>query len=328
MPDSAPHQTEPYEAQFPRPDHFIVHLSDTHLVAGGSGLYGSVDSEAHLRRLFAGLEASGARPEALVFTGDLADVGDPRAYDTLRSIVEPAAGRLGAQVIWVMGNHDDRGAFRSTLLGQYPSSAPVDRVYDINGLRIIALDSTVPGAHHGLVTDAQLDWLAEELAYQAPHGTILAMHHPPVPSVQDLAILVELRNQEALAEVVRGSDIRSIIAGHLHYSTASTFAGVPVSVASATCYTQDLNVAAAADGSRGTLARDGAQSFNLVHVYEESVLHSVVPLGDYAEVSYTSAEQTAAILADRGVTIRPTRTMPAPVDDDLDTRPLELAELF
>jgi 3',5'-cyclic AMP phosphodiesterase CpdA len=327
MPDSASTQAEPYEAQFPRPDHFIIHLSDTHLVAGPTGLYGKVDSEALLRRLFAGLEASGATPEALVFTGDLADVGEPEAYATLRSIVEPAAERLGAQVIWVMGNHDDRGAFRSALLGQYPSSAPVDRVYDVNGLRIIALDSTVPGAHHGLVTDAQLDWLAEELSWPAPHGSILAMHHPPVPSVQDLAILVELRGQAGLAEVVRGSDIRSIIAGHLHYSTASTFAGIPVSVASATCYTQDLNVAAAADGSRGTRARDGAQSFNLIHVYEESVLHSVVPLGNDVEVSYTSPEQTAQILAANHVSIRPSRTLPAPADDDLDTRPLELAEL-
>jgi hypothetical protein len=65
-----------------------------------------------------------------------------------------------------------------------------------------------------------------------------------------------------------------------------------------------------------------------VHVYEETVLHSVVPIGSYAEVSYTSPEQTAAALAEHNVTIRPSRTMPAPIDDDLDTRPLELAELF
>lgn len=323
-----PEQRPTYQAQFPRPDHFIVHLSDTHLVTGDRPLYGSVDSESHLRRLFAELESSGARPEALVFTGDLADVGDAESYATLRSIVEPAAARLGAQVIWVMGNHDDRGNFRTGLLGQYPATTPIDRVYDVNGLRIIALDSTVPGHHHGLITDAQLDWLAEELSYAAPHGTILALHHPPVPSVQDLAILVELRAQDALAEVIRGSDIRSIIAGHLHYSTTSMFAGVPVSVASATCYTQDLNVAAAADGSRGTRARNGAQSFNLVHVYEDTVLHSVVPLGTYDSVSYVSPEETADKLREHSVVIRPSRTAPAPVDDDLDTRPLELAELF
>ena len=57
-----------------------------------------------------------------------------------------------------------------------------------------------------------LRWLAEELASPAPHGTILALHLPPVPSVLDLSVLVELRDQAALAEVLEGSDVRSIIA--------------------------------------------------------------------------------------------------------------------
>lgn len=290
-----------YTAQHPRPDHFILHLSDTHLLAGDGPLYGSVDSEGRLRQLFDELEASGARPEAIVFTGDLADKGEAGAYTKLKAIIEPAAMRLGAEVIWVMGNHDDRGTFRRELLGQLPTSNPVDRVYDVNGLRIIALDSTVPGFHHGEVADTQLDWLAEELSVAAPHGTIIAMHHPPVPTVLDLSVLVELREQSEFAEVIRGSDVRSIIAGHLHYSTTATFAGVPVSVASATCYTQDLNVPVG--GSRG---RDGAQAFNLIHVYDDTVMHSVVPIGDFPVVStWVTADATAAILAEQGITIRP-----------------------
>ena len=315
-----------YTAQYPRPDHFVVHLSDTHFVAGGAGLYGgSVDSETHLRQLFSELDVSGARPEAIIITGDLADAGDPIAYEELKAIVEPAALRYGATVIWVMGNHDDRGAFRATLLGQHPSAAPVDRVHWIGGLRVIALDSTVPGHHYGEISGTQLDWLAEELASPAPHGTILAMHHPPIPSVLDLAVLVELRDQASLAEVLQGSDVRSIIAGHLHYSTSSTFAGIPVSVASATCYTQDLNVPVG-----GTRGRDGAQAFNLVHVYENTVLHSVVPLGQDAAVSYVSATETALILARNGVEIPLSRTLPptpekAITDEELHPPTRELA---
>ncbi|WP_382303601.1 phosphodiesterase [Herbiconiux sp. UC225_62] len=285
-------------AEYPRPNHFLLHLSDTHLLAGGGKLYGTVDSEAHLREVFAELEASGGRPEAIVFTGDLADKGEPDAYERLRAIVEPAAARLGAQVIWVMGNHDDRAAFREELFGEMPSDRAVDRVYDVNGLRVITLDSTVPGHHHGQVTDAQLDWLAEELAFPAPHGSILAMHHPPVPSVLDLAVAVELRDQKGLAEVLEGSDVRSIIAGHLHYSTTATFAGIPVSVASATCYTQDLNVEIG-----GTKGRAGAQAFNLVHVYEHTVLHSVVPVGSYPALDHITAEETRLRLATLGITI-------------------------
>ncbi|MCS5732404.1 phosphodiesterase [Herbiconiux daphne] len=285
-------------AEYPRPNHFLLHLSDTHLLSSGGRLYGSIDSEQQLREIFAELEASGGRPEAIVFTGDLADRGEPDAYARLRAIVEPAAARLGAEVIWVMGNHDDRASFREGLFGEFPTDRAVDRVYDINGLRVITLDSTVPGHHYGQVTGDQLDWLAEELAFPAPHGTILAMHHPPVPSVLDLAVSVELRDQKSLAEVLEGSDVRSIIAGHLHYSTNATFAGIPVSVASATCYTQDLNVEVG-----GTKGRAGAQAFNLVHVYENTVLHSVVPVGTYQTLDFITAEETKRRLAAEGVVI-------------------------
>jgi 3',5'-cyclic AMP phosphodiesterase CpdA len=123
------------------------------------------------------------------------------------------------------------------------------------------------------LSEQQLEWLADELSTPAPDGTILALHHPPVPCVQDLAVLVELRDQGRLAAVVGNSDVRAILGGHLHYSTSATFAGVPVSVASATCYTQDLAV-----GAGGQRGRDGAQAYNMVHVYEDTIVHSVVPL--------------------------------------------------
>ncbi|SFR69407.1 Calcineurin-like phosphoesterase [Agromyces sp. CF514] len=297
-------------AEYPRPLHFLLHISDTHLLAGGGSLYDRVSSEQHLRTLFDEFEASGGRPEAIVFTGDLADKGEPDAYDRIRRIVDPVAERLGSQVIWVMGNHDDRAAFRRGLLDdEVGGTRSVDRVDDVNGLRIITLDSTVPGHHHGEISPDQLDWLAEELSIPAPHGTILAMHHPPVPSVLDLAVSVELRDQSGLAEVVEGSDIRSIIAGHLHYSSTATFAGVPVSVASASCYTQDLNVPVG-----GTRGRDGAQAFNLVHVYPSTVLHSVVPLGATPALDWIDADESARRLAADGITIADAAAPPVPKD--------------
>ena len=286
-------------AEHPRPNHFLLHISDTHLLAGGGRLYDRVASEEHLHRLFDEFEASGARPDAIVFTGDLADRGEPDAYRRLRGIVEPVAEDLGARVVWVMGNHDKRGAFRAELLDEPASDAPVDSVVELDGLRIITLDSTVPGFHHGAVSPAQLDWLAEVLSEAAPHGTILAMHHPPVPSVLDLAVSVELRDQASLAEVLAGSDVRAILAGHLHYSSTATFAGIPVSVASATCYTQDLNVPVG-----GTRGRDGGQAFNLVHVYEHTIVHSVVLLGDTPAVGeLVSAAEAQRRIAAAGIRI-------------------------
>ncbi|WP_051297763.1 phosphodiesterase [Brevibacterium album] len=266
--------------QHPEPSHTILHISDTHFVEDDALLHDKVDSDANLARLFDGLRKSSIAPDALVFTGDLADAGQPDAYRRLRALVEPVCADYGAELIWIMGNHDARPEFRSGLLDLDPTQEPVDRVFDVAGLRVIALDSTVPGRHHGELTDAQLEWLAEELASPAEHGTLIGLHHPPVPSMLGLLPLVELKEQHRLAEVIEGTDVRGVLGGHLHYSTTSTFAGgIPVSVASATCYTQDIQVRHPA--ARGM---DGAQGYNLVSVYPDRVLHTVVPIGAYPTV--------------------------------------------
>ena len=278
--------------QYPAASHTIAHISDTHLLAGGRPLYGKVNTIEHLAQALAQLERSIAKPQAIVFTGDLADLGEPDAYTRLRELVEPVAARMGAQVIWVMGNHDERPDY-SRLLFDEESDAPQDRVYDINGLRIISFDTTVPGYHHGAVSDDQLDWLADVLASPAPHGTLLAVHHPPIPTpLLEAMGMLELQDQPKLAAVLRGSDVRGILAGHLHYSTHSTFAGIPVSVASATCYTLDLSAE-----DRVLSGVDFGQSINVVHVYEEQVVHSTIPVGDTTEVTGFSADGWAQIAA-------------------------------
>ena len=106
----------------------------------------------------------------------------------------------------------------------------------------------MPGYHHGRILDSQLDWLRDVLAEPAPDGTLLALHHPPIPSPIELMAILELEEQHRLADVIRGTDVRAILAGHLHYSTSGTFAGIPVSVAAATCYVIDNSAAAGQPG--------------------------------------------------------------------------------
>jgi 3',5'-cyclic AMP phosphodiesterase CpdA len=293
------------DTQHPRPDHFLVHVSDTHLVSEG-WLYGDVDADARLADVFAAIHASGLSPEAFIFTGDLTDKGEPEAYRRLRRSAEAAAATAQAQLIWVMGNHDDRKHVRTLLLDEEPDEAPLDQRYDLGGLRVLVLDSSVPGFHHGDVSEDQLSWLAGELQSPAPDGTLLVLHHPPIPLVQDLAAVTELRNQRGLARVVENSDVIAILAGHLHFSASSIFANVPVSVASSTCYTQDLAVP-----EGGMQGRDGAQTFNLVHLHGRIVVNSVVTLGSYPPVgAYVSAEETRQRLSLAGLRIPDARGHP------------------
>lgn len=259
--------------RYPPARRTIVHISDTHLLAGNRPLGGRFDTAANLAETLAAVERTGSRPDAIVFTGDLTDLGEPEAYAALRAAVEPVAERLDAPVVWVAGNHDERPALRSALLGADATEEPVTGVWDLGGLRLIALDSSVPGWHHGDLDDAQLSWLRDVLAEPAPLGTLVALHHPPLPSHIPFFDVLELQHQAELAEILRGSDVRGILAGHLHYSTNGTFAGIPVSVAAATCYTMNLQRPAATVNGM-----DAGQSFHLVHVYDDVITHAVVPV--------------------------------------------------
>jgi len=260
---------------YPPPLRTLVHVSDTHLLGGDRRLGGRYDTAWNLQRTLAAIENLAVRPDAILFTGDLTDLGEPEAYAALKAAVEPVAARLDAALVWVAGNHDERPELRASLLGGAPTLEPVTGEWDLGGLRLLALDTSVPGWHHGDLDDAQLAWLRDVLATPAPLGTLLAMHHPPLPSHLPLFDILELRHQDRLADAIAGTDVRGILAGHLHYSTHGMFAGVDVSVAAATCYT--MNLARPALRVNGM---DAGQSFHLVHVYDDTITHAVVPVVD------------------------------------------------
>lgn len=295
--------------QHPPADLVIAHFSDPHFTLDNTPVHGMIDPESNLTRSLDHLERSGIRPAALVFTGDLANDGDRGAYERLRQLVDPVATRMGAEVVWVMGNHDEHAEFRAELLeGQSAeleperperprrpeqstaSGAPgFDRVVIVGGLRIIVLDSTVEGFHHGDLSLAQLDWLSAELRSTAPLGTVIALHHPPLPSHVDLMTVLELRHQREFAERLVGTDVRAILAGHLHYATHGLFAGVPVNVAPSTCYTID------AGAPVGTLdGIDTGPGYSLAHFYPDNVVFSSVSPGQH-RVSGFSARFVAGM---------------------------------
>lgn len=283
--------------QYPAPRHTIAHLSDPHLLADGVKQYGVVDPDVGLALALARIARLDPLPQALVFTGDLADRAEPEAYARLRAYVEPIAAEMGAEVVWVMGNHDERAAYAHGLFDVDPedgrSNETQDRVHEVDGLRIVSLDTSVPGYHHGELSDAQLAWLAEVLATPAEHGTLLALHHPPIPiPMMPAAEVIELLEQDRLAAVLEGSDVRCILGGHFHYTTYSTFAGIPVLVASATCYTSDP-----APLERFVSGVDGHQAMTMVHLYDDRVVHTVVPVDEAPEVSGFPSDVRAQVEA-------------------------------
>lgn len=215
------------------PDFTAVQLTDTHLRAEGEKVRGQVDTFENLVTVLDRLRASGMKIDALILSGDLADEGDRIAYRRLRTAVEPAAEAFGASVIYTMGNHDDHAAFVQEL------NQPFTSVHHVNGVRIIALDSTRPGRHDGLLDDDQLENLAHELHRPSERGTLLVLHHPPIQSPVVTVDHLRLKESERLGAVVANSDVRLILSGHAHHTGAGSLSGIPVWVGPAMSYRVD-----------------------------------------------------------------------------------------
>src|SRR5688572_11378235 len=123
----------------PSPTCTLVQLTDLHIVADGEELPNGVDTAGVLHEALRAVEDAAIRPTALVLTGDLTEHGRPAQYRRLREIVEPAAGRLGAPLVYAPGNHDDRAALRAHLMDEPPSTEPLDHTVRAGDVRVVVL---------------------------------------------------------------------------------------------------------------------------------------------------------------------------------------------
>lgn len=243
--------------------HRIGHVSDSHFTASGV-MHDVLRPAATYSEALAVLEGGGIPLDALVHTGDVADAGEPDAYVAARSVTAETTDRTGWPVLWAAGNHDVRAAMSEHLLGEAPDDAPLDRVLEVRGLRLVSIDTSIPQHVEGGLDPEQLDRLRDVLAEPAEHGTVLVMHHPPVPVEVTGLQRLHLTGQEALAEAIAGTDVRAILAGHLHYATSAVFAGVPVHVAPALAYT----IRVTRPGG-GVLALDGGRGAGVLSLYDD-----------------------------------------------------------
>lgn len=221
----------------------LVQLTDTHLLPVPGLLYGQLDTWERLQSALGA--AAHFRPDVVVLTGDLAD-GKSDIYEAASALLEEAAEELECPLIVLPGNHDlpERTAgFNRHRAFSGPGQG--DTVHLVRGLRVIGLDSNASGSPSGVLSAAQLEWLALELSAPAPHGTVLAIHHPPIESMLPQLAGRGLANPEQLQAVLSGTDVRAILCGHYHHGLSGRLGAVPVWVSPAVSYNQNLFAPAA-----------------------------------------------------------------------------------
>lgn len=256
----------------------LCQISDLHIVRAGGGAY-HLDPAAALRRCLATVLALKPLPDAVVLTGDLVDNGTAAEYAVLRRLLQG----LPCPVYLLPGNHDERAALRAAFsdhgyLRQLPDYCQYQA--DVGGLRLLVLDTVVPGAAHGELCDRRFDWLEAQLARDARRPTIIALHHPPfdtgIGHMDGLRLGAGAARLEAL--VARHPCVERVICGHVHRTIYRRWAGTVVSACPAPVHHVSLDLR---PGAPATYQLE-PPGFH-VHVWQEGqgVVTHLVPVGSF-----------------------------------------------
>jgi 3',5'-cyclic-AMP phosphodiesterase len=208
----------------PRPT-IVAQLSDPHVVAPGSLLFNRLDTGTMLRDAVTHLNGLDPRPDLVVATGDLTGDGHPDEYRHVATLLRA----LHVPLVLLPGNHDDRELLAEVLGDQ-------QRVVHVGPLRLLLLDSHLPGSPAGRLGAEQLAWLDRELA-QSAKPTILALHHPPYATGLRHMDTMRLEDADELGAVVeRHRNVVRIISGHVHRPTTVGWRGTVVTTSPSTAH--------------------------------------------------------------------------------------------
>jgi 3',5'-cyclic AMP phosphodiesterase CpdA len=220
----------------------LAQISDLHFLPHGTLAFGRVDVAGCLERALDHLAALQPRPDAALITGDLTNDGDAAVWAALTK----ALARLDTTVYPLPGNHDDRELMRRAFapLGLFPAQGPLCFAVELGPLRLIGLDSLIPGEPAGELGAEQLAWLDARLGEAPQTPALVALHHPPFATGIDHMDAMMLADGAALAAVIgRHPQVERVLCGHVHRSVQCRFAGTIAQIAPGVAHAVQLGLA-------------------------------------------------------------------------------------
>ncbi|WP_334330425.1 metallophosphoesterase family protein [Companilactobacillus sp. HBUAS59699] len=243
----------------------IVQITDTHLTPRGAkpANHQRVDPYIKLQNIFQDIELMPDRPDMAVISGDLVHEGVTFDYQKLKDIVDYQSERLHIPIYVVLGNHDRTRAFYEGYLEEDPQEK---YYYSIaTGLcDIYFIDSTYGNIEQGYIDQAQLDWLKQSISDSDKKMSLIFMHHPvDGPAITHMRYSI-LQNSQELLDLVKGTNVRAIFSGHIHFPTEFNRENILCSTADSSAY--HINC----DNHHNHLVMD-ATSYNIITIEDDKV---------------------------------------------------------
>jgi len=177
----------------------IAHISDPHV---GSQFF----VPNLMNRVIA--ELNEMHPDVVVVSGDLTAEGYRQEYKNWVAYAE----RIQAPMLTVPGNHDSRNVgylHFEDLIGPRMWS------HDIEGVRIVGIDSSEPDLNEGKVGRVHYDWIRRQFEEPAQLKVFVLHHHLlPIPGTgRERSTVMDAGD---LLEVLIHAGVQVVLSGHKH----------------------------------------------------------------------------------------------------------------
>ncbi|MEO1638600.1 MAG: metallophosphoesterase [Pseudomonadota bacterium] len=203
----------------------LVHISDIHLTCPGERM-GGLDPHRRFAQALDEVRTRHQDADRIIITGDLTHWGEPQAYTALRDVLTD----LPCPVRLLIGNHDNRDHFLSAFPDHHrDENGYINHAEDLEGTRLIYLDTTAPRTHAGHFGADRIQWLEAQL--QDCTRARLFMHHNVMTlgqPAEDKIALVDADRPAFAAVLKRHADkIDYLHFGHIHAICTGTYCGIP-----------------------------------------------------------------------------------------------------
>ena len=178
----------------------IAHISDLHC---GSPYFVPDLMERAI------MEINDLEPAIVVCSGDLTAYGFKQEYAEAKGYLE----RLQCEALVVVpGNHDSRNVGYIHFEELFGERNPV---VHLNGVSVVAIDSTEPDLDHGHIGRSRYSWIKEQFSQEADFRIFVLHHHLlPVPGTgRERNVVYDAG--DAL-EALQSARVNLVLSGHKH----------------------------------------------------------------------------------------------------------------
>ncbi len=188
----------------------ILQITDMHILPTPEDTLLGVNTNYYFNAVLNFAFANHPHFDLIVLTGDLAQDPCSSSYQQILTSLLP----YEVPCICLPGNHDDL-----MLMEQILNSGQVScrKQLILENWQLICLNSQIPGAPGGRLSDQELFFLEQCLQNNPDHNALIAVHHHCLETKSAWMDTMMIENSQALFSVVdHYPQVKAITTGHIH----------------------------------------------------------------------------------------------------------------